>query len=1805
MLVSDLAVDSDAGAKKFGTFLGVFTPSILTILGVIMYRRFGWVVGHSGLVGALGVVALAHVISVTTGLSVASIATNHKVGTGGNYYIISRSLGLSIGGAIGLALYVALALGVSLYLIGLAETVLELKSIAELAESAGYAYDPKNVPANYLRVVGSLALALLAALTLLSTSLALKSQLLVLTLIGLSLLSIFTGSEVSLESAVDMPAPKSFVTVFAVFFPAVTGFTAGVGMSGDLEDPKRAIPRGTMAAIVVGLAIYIILMLFIAQKAPVELLRTDNDILSKIARWSWMVPAGAMAAMVSSALGSILGAPRTLQALAIDGLAPKIFARGRAEPRVALVATVLIAEAGILVGELELVGEVISMFFLTCYGSLCLACGLERWASSDFRPQFKVPIWISLLGAMACFLVMFQINAAAMFVAILVMALLYAFFKRRQLVLGSGDTWGGVWSAVVRLGLQRLRHVDEGGVLRNWRPNMILLTRRSPLRPTQIDFARHLVGDRGILTHFDLVVGGPPKARVDPELEDRYPGMFARVQGCDDVFEDIPDIATNFGFVGMETNTVMLGWPRDAGRNASYTRMISRLVALDLSTLMLRVDPDRGFGARHRIDIWWDGVAPTGQLMLTLAHLLQSSADWKDARVRVLVNARKGVDPAPAKKRLHEIVVLARISAEGVLLAPLPDEEDLADRIRKESAFADLVMIHAREPGEGQEFVALNDGILQALGTAILVRPASVFADAAVIFDEDAPELAPAPPPGEWSLPEAPAPELAPPLHRLELQLVDSLERFRNTVQDPSIEEEQAFLRSIVGEVETIRQLYRRLGRRGVRRDTARGLVEWAKGRFGSAVVEQAQGFVAASRSRKVEGRDELVLETAWEGRLREGIARLRRDLSDILVDLPATVNVETEPDDWASAEGDPVAFAWLKLRVRLAMRMFSPRPPPRRVPLRAVAAHHLRVHLLAAIEESSTAIGQRRLEALRRARGHGANVIRYFAHVISDLDRSVEPSLDVRRFGELLLRELETLEDTGRDVVRRFEAEARESRDAVTQVVEQAASAVVADLAKPTIGYEARIKKTSSPASTRAALAIETLPARWSAQHAAMSSALRLDAQVEALGVEARRAVTQLQHRIRRELDEGPIKSIARANEVLTSVREALTVVEDEEVSSDLPRIATSADAFVDEGSAEGALSDQRRRAKARRRDAETDVDSGSEPPGPTDDLKDTYLIAADELRATWADPYRPDVRDLIDQLLAGLGRAADRVPDIVVTLTEAGLDAADARQEAPSQFAVRRAAQAFLERVVAQPVRERLRTLPGEVDDAQGQLVDAVRLVAFNLEQEALGEHPDDAPSDEDETLISADILGERIARLEAASAQLDVLADALRSALIDETTKAMSTAREAVLGGVPGAVAAPAGRIQKVGGDVAEQVRQALKEVEGRVGTVGALVKKPAKGQDLSIGTVADELHALRSALVPHPEVQGSLPLVYRRIFGRAPLETADMLRGRDAEVAALERAVARWSAGQGGPIAILGHPRSGKTTLATVMTRELLTERTIVRVAPHGAGTSAVADLNAAVARAVGAREGQSAEIALRGMAPGAVLVVDDLGRWVERRPGGLAALQLWLRLWRRLAGRHLFVVTATPYVWRYASELLPLEETLLDTVKCQPVSRAALRDLLDVRHKTSDFALEFARDGRSLLRGGADENRQLRRLYERSRGNVGEAVELWRRSIVEVGERRVTLAVQDEPDASVLDRLSTRWYAALAATAFHRSLSGQRMSRVMRLSREEATGLMGDLERAGLVTTERAGRAILDPVLQPLVLRALKRRGLVL
>ncbi|MBU4037054.1 MAG: amino acid permease, partial [Proteobacteria bacterium] len=434
--------------KKFGTFGGVFTPSILTILGVIMYMRLPWIVGQAGFVLTLGIILVAHIVSVCTGLSVSSIATDKKVKAGGTYYIISRSMGLSIGGTLGIALFFGMSLSISLYLIGFSESFLGFWGLP--------------ITKDTIRLTGTIAVIAVGSLVIISTSLAIKTQYFIMTTIALSLVTVLFGKgEFAPAKPLLNPVTTTvpLIMLFAIYFPAVTGFEAGVSMSGDLKDPKKSIPVGTISAIALGLLVYIGLAAFFAFRVSSDQLMNNPNILLEISFFPPLLVAGIWGATLSSAIGSILGAPRILQATSSDGITPRIFAKGYGktnEPRNALILTFIIAEAGILIGELNLIARVVSMFFITTYGFLNLSCAVEKWASTDFLPSFKIPAWVSIIGAAVCFILMLELDFIALIGAVIIMSSIFLFLKKKELTLESGDTWEGVWSSILRYGLNHL-----------------------------------------------------------------------------------------------------------------------------------------------------------------------------------------------------------------------------------------------------------------------------------------------------------------------------------------------------------------------------------------------------------------------------------------------------------------------------------------------------------------------------------------------------------------------------------------------------------------------------------------------------------------------------------------------------------------------------------------------------------------------------------------------------------------------------------------------------------------------------------------------------------------------------------------------------------------------------------------------------------------------------------------------------------------------------------------------------------------------------------------------------------------------------------------------------------------------------------------------------------------------------------------------------------------------------------------------------------------------------------------------------
>ncbi len=713
---------------KFGMFGGVFTPSLLTILGVIMYLRLPWVMGQAGLWTGLGIILVAHVVSIATGLSISSIATDKKVGTGGAYYIVSRSLGLPIGGTLGLALFLGLAFSISFYIIGFCESCLAVLHI-----------DPTP---DAIRIAGTITLVVLTVITLISTALAIKTQYVILGAIALSLVSIFLGSPdvppEHVHTAMREDAP-SLAVLFSIFFPAVTGFTAGVNMSGDLRDPKGAIPSGTMLSIAAGLVVYVALGVFLAYRVPADDLVGNYNILYDIALFPPAVVAGIWGATLSSALGCILGAPRILQATAVDGIVPRVFAKGVGkanEPRNALVLAFAIGLGGILIAKLDAIAGIVSMVFLTTYGFFNLCCAIESWVSPDFRPTFRIPRFVSILGAATSILLMIQLDMLAMTAATLVMGGLYAYLQRRQLRLESGDAWEGVWTSVVRAGLYRLRTSERQQ--RNWRPNILVFARhgaddRGALRR----LATTLISGNGMATELEVYEPGsePSKAGVEDDDPGEV-GFFRRELEAEDFFGAAATVVQHHGFGTLEPNAVLLDWNAVSAGVPGARKLFERLARRDLNLLLFAPDPDLppAQGGK-RIDVWWRPGAGNLPLCVSLVRFVTRAAEWRNADVRFLLLADEHTSGDYLRAETYRFLDDRRVGGSVRVVNSASGGDDFDDRVRGESADAELVIVGLPElanPKSGQStfddaFFERLDRLQRDVGNVLYFRAEAAF----------------------------------------------------------------------------------------------------------------------------------------------------------------------------------------------------------------------------------------------------------------------------------------------------------------------------------------------------------------------------------------------------------------------------------------------------------------------------------------------------------------------------------------------------------------------------------------------------------------------------------------------------------------------------------------------------------------------------------------------------------------------------------------------------------------------------------------------------------------------------------------------------------------------------------------------------------------------------------------------------------------------------------------------------------------------------------------------------------------------
>ncbi len=691
--------------------LPVFMTAVSTILGAILFLRFGYAVGHVGLIGALGIIAIGHFVTVPTALAVAEIATNQKVEGGGAYYMISRSFGLNIGATIGITLFLSQAISVAFYVIAFVEA---LGPLLDWIETMTYIPD-------FVRDKRFLGVIFMLLLTLLMLSkganIGVKALYGVVFVLAISLTMFFLGESNSPNGNYiykTITGHDDFFKVFTIIFPAFTGIAAGLGLSGDLKDPKKSIPRGTLWATIVGIIIYVCVALKLFYSAPLGALANNQMVMSDIAIWGPIIPIGLGCAAISSALGSIMIAPRTLQALGVDSIFPgklnSLFAKGRkkdGEPFNALVITCIIGFAFIIMGDIDTVAGIISMFFMVTYGIICLISFLEQFAADpSYRPTFKSRWYLSLPGAILCFWLMFKMDFAYAAASTVIMVLVYIWVSHiNKDKKGLQKLFKGVLFQLSRQFQIFLQKRDTDEAVAEWRPFIISVSKDSFKRQSAFNLLRWLSHKYGFGTYIHFIDGFLSKEtyeesqNVMDRLLKQNEGLKSKVY-MDTIISPsytsaIAQVIQLSGVSGKGNNMILFEFTheeKESLNDAIQNYQLLRATEFDVCILRSTI---KGFGFKKSIHIW---IRPkdfeNANLMILLSYIMLGHPEWKHGEIKIF-STYPPTEKVETEAKLTELIKEGRlpISPSNIQLIPQLKEEKVDIIINKKSADADLTIV--------------------------------------------------------------------------------------------------------------------------------------------------------------------------------------------------------------------------------------------------------------------------------------------------------------------------------------------------------------------------------------------------------------------------------------------------------------------------------------------------------------------------------------------------------------------------------------------------------------------------------------------------------------------------------------------------------------------------------------------------------------------------------------------------------------------------------------------------------------------------------------------------------------------------------------------------------------------------------------------------------------------------------------------------------------------------------------------------------------------------------------------------------
>ncbi|XP_047996146.1 bumetanide-sensitive sodium-(potassium)-chloride cotransporter-like [Leguminivora glycinivorella] len=525
------------GGIKLGWIQGVLIPCLLNIWGVMLFLRISWIVAQAGTLITMGIILVSGVVCVITTLSLSAICTNGELKGGGVYYLVSRSLGAELGASVGVIFAFANAVAASMNTIGFCD------SLNDLLRGHGLKILDNGV--NDTRIVGAIALLVMCLICAVGMDWETKTQNFLITMIVLAITNYVIGVAkgpssnsdiargfigVSAETMKENSVPNfryaedvhhNVFTVFAMYFPAVTGVQAGANICGDLRNPATAIPKGTLLALLISMCSYALIALLCGAGALRDAsgdasnvtkaalaacapnceygLHNDYEIMQKMSLWAPLIYGGCWAATLSTALTNLLSVPRLIQALGIDHIYPGLIFFSKpygkhGEPYRGYVLTFLVSLLFLLIADLNAIAPLITNFYLASYALINFCTFHAAFVHHiSWRPTFRFyNMWVSLLGTVLCGAIMVLLSWMMAMVTVLIFLVLYLIVHYRKPV----ADWGSSTEAQ-RYGamLQSLREINQKHSVKSYNPQILVLAGPAGRRPALMQVAGLITGD--------------------------------------------------------------------------------------------------------------------------------------------------------------------------------------------------------------------------------------------------------------------------------------------------------------------------------------------------------------------------------------------------------------------------------------------------------------------------------------------------------------------------------------------------------------------------------------------------------------------------------------------------------------------------------------------------------------------------------------------------------------------------------------------------------------------------------------------------------------------------------------------------------------------------------------------------------------------------------------------------------------------------------------------------------------------------------------------------------------------------------------------------------------------------------------------------------------------------------------------------------------------------------------------------------------------------------------------------------------